>query len=207
MATNQAVQNPADLANLALVRMGYKLTVGSLFDGSRAASKILNVYAQTRDAALRNYDYDFAERTVALTLLKQAPATGYFPPTTWSAASYPPIGFAYEYAWPDDCLKVRAVKPPPMFLFNPDPQPNAFQISNDNGYTPARRVILCQVPSAIAVYTGQVTDPTTWDVAFVEYFAALLARHVAAGLVGLEGVKMEAADEQNEMKPAQLDGR
>ena len=207
MASNTAVKSPADLANIALVRMGYKGLVGSLYDGSTAAQRILNIYGQTRDEALREHDYDFAERSISLTLLKQAPAGGYWPPTTWDPTLYPPVGFAFEYAWPDDCLKVRNIKQQPMFLFNADPQPNAFQIANDNSYTPAQRVVLCQVPSAVGVYTAQVTDPATWDVAFTDYLAAKLARHLAAGLVGLEGAKMEAAAEKDAAQPAMVDDR
>ena len=207
MAINTAVKSPADLANVALVRMGYKAMVGSLYDGSTAGTKLLNIYSQTRDEALREHDYDFAERNVSLTLLKQAPATGYFPPTTWDPTLYPPPGFAFEYGFPDDALKIRNVKQQPMFLFNADPQPNAFQIATDNSFTPAQRVILCQVPSAVGVYTAQVTDPATWDVAFTDYLAAKLARHLAAGLVGLEGAKMEAAAEKDAAEPAMTDGR
>lgn len=207
MAANTAVKSPADLANVALVRMGYKSLVGSLYDGSNAATKLLNLYAQTRDQALRDFDYDFAERTVALTLLKQAPPNGYFPPTVWDPATYPPVGFTFEYAFPDDALKIRNVKQQPQFLFNADPQPNAFQIANDNSYTPAKRVVLCQVPYAIAVYTGQVTDPATWDVAFTDYLADKLARHLAPGLVGLDAAKAAAAAEKDAAISAEADGR
>lgn len=202
-----SISNPADLANNALIRMGYKMRVGSLFDGSAAARHALQVYAQTRDEMLRAYDYDFAERTIALTLLKSAPIGGYIPPRVWTPATDPPLGFAFEYAFPDDCLKVRAVKRTFLFLLNPDPQPNAFQISNDNAYTPARRVVLCNIPDAMSTYTGQITDPATWDVAFVDLMAAALGRRLAPGLVGIEGAKMEMADEQNATPEAQMDQR
>ena len=38
----------ADMVNLALRRVGYKLRVGNLYDGSMAAKMALDVYAQTR---------------------------------------------------------------------------------------------------------------------------------------------------------------
>lgn len=126
-----SVQNPADIINIALRRMGYKLRVGSLLDGSEAASQALDIYAQTRDELLRAGEWGFAERNVSLTVLKAAPAGGYFPPTFWSN-TYPPIPWGYEYAYPDDCLKVRALKPAPLFLFDPDPQPNLYAIANDD---------------------------------------------------------------------------
>src|ERR1700688_662431 len=201
MVSTAAAQSPADACNLALVRMGFgKGRVASLYEGSARAKHFLDVYAQTRDELLRlgadGKDWGFAERNIALTLLKSAPTGGYIPPVAWNPATNPPIGFLFEYAYPGDCLKVRSVKQTPLFTLNFDPQPNVFSVANDNYFTPAQRVILCNIPSAIMVYTGQVTDPTTWDVGFVELFAATLGRHVAPVLTGAEGAKMEAQDEQ-----------
>lgn len=191
-----SVQNPADLANIALVRMGFKGgRIGSLFDGSDAAKKFLTLYGQTRDELLRRDDWGFAERNVSLTLLKSAPPGGYFPPNTWNPATNPAPGWLFSYAYPSDSLKVRAVKPVPLFGINFDPQPQVFSIDNDNSYTPSQRVILCNVPNAVLVYTAQISDPTVWDVGFTAAMATTLERYVAAGLVGMEGAKMAIADE------------
>ncbi len=195
MAANTPVTSPADLVNVALAKIGYKKRVGNLFDGSDAGQQALDIYGQTRDEVLREVDYDFAMRTVALTQLKAAPPGGYFPPNAWNPATNPPMGFNFEYAFPDDALKIRSVKPAALFLYNPDPQFSPFQIANDNAFTPARRVILCNVPSAIGTYTGQVTDLATWDVAAVEAFAAALARRLAPALASLEAAKVEMSDE------------
>lgn len=204
MASTAAIQNPADLANNALVRMGYKLRVGSLYDGSFASKKILDVYAQTRDELLRAFDWDFADRNVNLTLQKSAPAGGYIPPTVWDPTIYPALPWAFQYAYPGDCLKLRAVKPVPLFIPNFTPQPYTFEISNDNSLSPPQRVINCNVANAYAVYTGQITDPTNWDVGFVEEFAASLGRHLGPALVGLEGAKYEAGDETQASAAAQM---
>ena len=202
-----ALSSPADLCNLALGRMGYRLRIGSLYDGSVAAKKFLDAYSQTRDELLETNDYDFSERTAALALLKSAPQGGYFPPTPWDPNTNPPYGFAYEYTYPSDALKIRIVKPAGLFLINADPQPNSFQLANDSGYTPARRVILCNVANAVATYTAQVTDSTTWNVTFCEALAAALARRLAASMVGLDAAKLEASDEQVETSIAEADGR
>lgn len=202
-----SISSAADLANNALTRLGYKLTVGSLLEGSDHANTILQLYSQTRDDLLRNYDYDFAQRSVALTLLKSAPVGGYFPPNLWNPMTNPPAGWLYEYAYPDDALKIRLVKPQPMFVMNAAPVPWPFSEYNDNLLSPAQRTIVCNVPSAIAVYTGRVTDPTLWDVAFSEAFAAALARRIAAGLQGIEAVKMEAGDEQAETVASEREQR
>ena len=197
-----AVSSPADVLNVALRRIGYKLRVASLYDGSKAGSAALDIYAQTRDAVLEQDDWDFAEGNVALTMLKQAPVGGYIPPLVWSSA-YPPLPWIFEYAYPADCLKVRAVKPTPIFLPEFDPQPHVFSLANDSSLSPAAKVILCNVPGAMLVYTRQVTDPTQWKPDFVEEIAAALGRRLSAQLMNLDVTKLEAGDEQASMSIAE----
>jgi hypothetical protein len=198
-----SITSPADAVNLALTRFGYKgRRVGNLFDGSDAASTALDIYGQTRDAMQRDNDYGFCERNVTLTLLKQAPAGGYFPPTAWDGTQNPPPPWFYEYTYPADCLKVRAVKPVPLFVQNYDPRPVVFAVENDNYFTPGRKVILCDVPSAMLVYTGRVTDPTVWEPDFAEAFCDALGRRLAPTLANLDAAKFEAAIEGLQTKNA-----
>lgn len=197
-----SVQSPADVVNLVLVRIGHTMRIGNLYDGSMAAKKALDIYAQTRDELLRMQDWGFAENAISMTLLKQAPPGGYIPPISWSPI-YPPLPWAYEYQYPSDCLKVKSVRPVPLFIPVFDPQPYVFDINIDNSLTPASRVILCNVgPEAVLTYTFQATDPTQWDVDFVEAMAASLARRLAAGLSGIDDEKLEGADEQGEISMA-----
>lgn len=190
-----SVTSPADLVNVALQRIGYKGRVGNLFEGSAAAKDALDIYAQTRDEILRKGDWGFAERNVALALLKSAPADGYTPPNVWTPA-FPPLPWRFEYLYPDDCLDVRAVKPQSMFVMDFDPQPILFTIANDGALVPPRKVILCNVADALLTYTGQVTDPASWEADFVEAFAAALGRRLAPSLVGMEAARLIVADEQ-----------
>lgn len=202
-----STRTPADVANLALTRLGYRLKVGSLLDGSDHANAILQVYGQARDDTLRKFDYAFAQRSVTLTLLKQAPAGGYFPPNAWDPATMPPIGFAAEYEFPEDAIKVRLVKRRPGFVFDPAPIPTDWTEANDDSYTPAKRVILCNFTDAIAVYTARVTDPTTWDIAFTEALAAVLAERAGAALVNLEAQKAVTPNAQAQFAASTLEGR
>src|ERR1700678_247930 len=141
MAIITSVSNPADAVNVALTRIGYKgRRIGSLFDGSIAAKTALDLYGQTRDALQRQNDYGFCERNISLTLLKQAPAGGYFPPNAWNGAVNPAPPWSYEYAWPDNALKIRSVKPVPLFVQNYDPRPNVFAVENDNFFAPPQKV-------------------------------------------------------------------
>lgn len=207
MALLTSISNPADVANNALVRMGFRLRVGSLLDGSDHASTILQVYGQTRDELLASFDYDFAERTSTLTLLKQAPLTGYFPPNSWDPATHPPLGFLYEYEYPATSLKIRNIKYTPLWAVNWDPQPNRWTEYNDNYFAPAQRTIVTNVPNAIAVYTGRVTDPTTWSVTFSDALAARLSVVLGPALVGLESSRLTVPQDNREESVATTEQR
>lgn len=177
-----SINSPADVINLSLVRIGYEKRVSNLYDGSAAAQRALDIYAQTRDDLLRDGEWQFCQRMVNATLLKSAPAN-YFD-TPWNPATMPPQPWLFEYEYPGDCLKVRRLSPQPGFFFNPLPQPTLNQISNDSAYTPARRVILCNIPNAILTYAGQVTDPATMPPDFIEALAAELGTRLKRSLVG-----------------------
>ena len=119
----------------------------------------------------------------------------------------PPIGFGYEYGFPEDCIKVRLVKRRPSFVFDPAPLPTDWTEANDNSYTPPRRVVLCNFPDAIATYTGRVTDPESWDIAFTEALAAALADRAGAALIGLEAQKAMTEDARVQAAVSTMEGR
>lgn len=189
-----SVTSPADVVNVALARIGFQGRIGSLYDGSRAAKQALDIYAQTRDEILRQNDWGFAERNISMTQLKAAPPGGYVPPAGWTPA-YPNPPWFFSYAYPADCLKVRSIKAAGIFVLNFDPQPITFAVENDNSYAPPQKVILCNVPNAILTYTGQITDPATWEADFVEAVCAALGRRLAPTLSTLDAAKMEVSDE------------
>lgn len=201
------LSSPSDIVNDALRRIGYKLRVGDLYDGSEAAGLALDIYGQTRDTLLRDGDWQFCRRDMAATLLKAAPAGGYFPPNVWDPTLYPPPPWTFEYVWPDDCLKVRQLKSPPLFPLNPDPQPTLYSVVNDTGYTPPRRVIVCNIAGALLTYAGRVTNPLDWPVDFTEALCASLARRLAPSLANLDAEKIEAQDEAaSDAQAAQVQG-
>lgn len=200
------ITSSADVVNLALSLIGYPLRIGNLYEGSRAAKAALDIYSQARDAKLREGDWPFASRSVVATLLKSSPVGGYFPPNTWSSASHPPQPWRYEYTFPDDCLEIRACKPQAYFVPNFQPQAYLFAVSNDNGYTPPRRVVLSNVADAMLIYTGQVTDPATWPPDFVNAFAADLGKMLAPELMKSIDIMKVAAGEET-VQTAQAETR
>lgn len=189
-----SVSSVEDICNIALRQLGYPLRIGDIYEGSKASKVFLDIYAEARDALLRGSDWGFAERNVTLTLLKQAPAGGYIPPNVWNPAVNPPVPFAYEFAYPADCLKVRSLKLTPLFIPNMDPVPVVYRIVNDNAFAPPQKVIVSNTgPAMILTYTAQVTDMTTWEASFVEALASTLAKQAAPALAAMAQGQAEAA--------------
>lgn len=199
------VDSPESLINLTLARIGWKGRIGSIWEGSVAAKKVLDIYSQTRDELLRSYDWGFAERNVDLTLLKSAPGGGYIPPNTWNPTNYPAIPWKFSYVYPSDCLKVRAVKPSPLFIPNYGPTYNRNSVENDQTYSPPMKVILCDVANAVLTYTGQITNPIDWEADFSESFAATLGQRLAPALLGLEAAKLAAQDAAQQMATSETE--
>lgn len=192
-----------DIVNDALVRLGAKKRVGSIYDGTDMARAALDIYGQTRDDMLRSFAWGFAERNITLTLQKTAPVGGYLPPTYWTSA-YPILPWIYQYAWPEDCLKIRALRCSYPLIPVFDPSPVNFRVANDNSFTPSQKVILCNLQNAILVYTGQVTDPSVWEPKFTECLIAGLARRLAPMIAGFDAEKLEAGDEAASTQSAEM---
>lgn len=167
-----SIQSPADVLNVALRQIGYRMRVGSLFDGSEAASQALDIYAQTRDAVLRSANWSFAEKIAAGVLT--APQT---PPQPW----------LFEYTYPTDCMRLRNVFNATYLADQNNPLPVRYTVAGpDNA-----KVVWTRVAGPTFVYTRQVTDPTRWEPLFVETLATQLGERLAAVLNIKEGTKME----------------
>lgn len=179
---------------MVLDRIGYPEYIGNIYEGTKQSRIALDLYSQTRDALLSEGNWEFAERNTNGVLLKQAP-TYYLTPWT---SIYPPQPWLFEYAYPVDAVKIRSVKPTAVFVPNFDPQPWPYSIDNDNSYSPTKRVILSNVPSALIVYTGSILDPTTWDVGFTEEVILQLARKMAPALKRLETEQVLIPEERED---------
>lgn len=190
------------IINQGLRDGGVPFRVNDVYEGSEAARTALEVYQQTRDEILRLNDYSFSRRVLALTLLKGPPPPGgYTPQNPWSAL-YPAPGFLYEYAYPGDCLDLRAILAQPFGMPDLDPRPEEWQVQSDPtpivsgtppaASGPAAKVILCQVNNAIATYRARVTDPNEWDAGFTAAVIAELGDKFATAF----GVNPSAAKER-----------
>jgi hypothetical protein len=191
-------RSPTQIVNQALARIGVDNRIGDILEGTETAQVALDLYGQARDALLREAAPGFSERSVALTLLKSAPDGGYFPPLSWSNV-YPPPPWRYEYEYPADCIAIRAIKYPPQFLTNIDPQPSVFRVINDNGYSTPVKAIVCNVPNAVLVYTAQIVDMTTWEPLFVDALVAKLAELLGPAVAAMKEERI-AADRMASME-------
>lgn len=161
-----SVTSPADVVNQALAALGHSGRVGNLYDGSAAAKKALDIFAETRDEVLRKKDWPFALRQVA--------GTG--------AASVV-SGWAHAFAYPSDCIRLRSVAPAVIPSPNYDPQPVLWTLFNDKSVSPAIKVILTQITPVSLNYVGQVTDMALWEPLFVAAVVEALAAKLGPGLV------------------------
>lgn len=178
------------IVNQCLILCGRTKRIGDMYEGGDAAVAI-ELYGQARDELLRDYDWDFTRRVSALTLLKgPPPAGGYNPLTPWNT-TYPPPGYLYEYAYPDNCVTLRAVMAPPGPMPDLDPLPANWRIDNDHFLNPNQKVILCNVTNAMAVYRGQVNTPSLFTPNFVKALVALLVDRFS------KAFEKEIAKEQN----------
>jgi len=191
----------ADFVNAALINIGVKRQIGTLYDGSDEANAALAVYGQTRDLLIRTGDWQFAQRTIALELLKTAPAS-YL--GQWTNA-YPPQPWLFEYAYPEDMIKLRIVKPTAVLFPDFDPQPSPWTIYNDTGYNPPRRTILSSVPDALGVFAGQITDPLTWPPDFGQALIDALALALTTALASPQSIPVEAAESAKDTAAAKME--
>ena len=186
-----------DILNQALRRISYSVPIGSIYEGSRASRAAVEFYGQTRDDLLQSRDWMFARQEAALVLLKTAPVGGYGG-TVWTAA-YPLLPWIYEYAYPSNCLEVRSVRPTPILMPEYDPQPHIFTVANDPTVPASSKVVLTNLPAAIATYTARITNPADWspEPMFIEsLIAALGLRFQEALNPQQDAVKDRASEEQ-----------
>lgn len=186
------ISSVEDVVNLALGRLGLAQRIGSIQEGSAPAKAALDIYGTTRDDVLRQGDWGFAQRQLTMTLLKTAPADY---STPWTSAN-PPQPWKYEYQYPGDCLKVRSIRGPQVFVPDFDPQPVVFQTPNDTVSSVVQKVIVSNTgPVAYLSYTGQITDPTQWEASFVDDLADALAERLAP-ILNPQAMQAAAQEEQ-----------
>lgn len=158
-----------DIVNESLMLMGgnQKLVTGVApnFDDSDAGKVARQIYAPCVAAAGRQFEWDFARGTIALTL------TGNVAPVPWSV----------QYAYPPNGIEVWQLMPAAPDPF--DPLPVNFIVGNDVVNATQVRVINTNLVGALAVYNNN-PGPDVWDASFRAAVVRLLASEFAIALGG-----------------------
>lgn len=100
----------SDLANEALDSIGWPNAVGDIEDGSDESKVLVRKFRTCRQALLRAANWDFGMFQGPLLLLADASQN------TANVGTVVPYGWIYEYAYPQDCLRMRYI---PWNLENP----------------------------------------------------------------------------------------
>lgn len=153
-----------DIYNMALNQVGHSKTVANPNEDSKEARICRAHFANLRDFALRDFDWNFARRHKALALSTDAA------PTNW----------LYNYTLPQDCLKARRIAVPGVRVAKKGER-IPFEVAGGRIFT--------DQPDAELIYTARVTDTTQFDSMFVMALAWLMVPYVAMGLV----IKTDAA--------------
>jgi hypothetical protein len=156
----------SDICNAAISHCGTRSKIASLDEGSAEATACATHFALARDGLLRAFDWNFARVTAGL-----------------GALLNPPARWAYKYAVPIDCLRVRRLNDAPLLLL-----PETFcEVAADKDSTGAYiNVILTNASPLSVIYTARVTDPARWDAGFTDAFTYDLAMRVCVELTGKE---------------------
>jgi hypothetical protein len=214
--------DPVSLCNIALGQIVARATITGLNPASPAnsvaAQTMAMLYQPQTDAVFRAAHWNCARKQGTLTLLKAAVGT---PENPSGSLPVPPVPWRYEYAYPEDCLKVRFVIPMPLFN-----APGAAPIMTNVGvnfmpcvntsmpFVPAVdidsdgnqiRVILSNAPRAQAVYTARIANVDLWDPSLQNAVIGALAAWAAPAVSGsMERQKLAIAMAGNLIQAARI---
>lgn len=171
-----SINRPEDAVNAALARIGYRLRVNSMVDGTRAAAVALQIYGQARDALLREGNWGFAQKTAAAI----------------ASATAPTVPWARAFQYPADCLRVRNLFPAAYSATDQsNPLRVLYLVADANATT---KFILTNELAPVIVYTARITNPLVWDALFADALIAELAKQLAPALASMEAAKVTAED-------------
>ena len=150
------------ICNMALFRIGQSQRIDSLSEASVAAELCKQIYPTVRDVLIESWDWTFARKRVALASVGDEP-------TNWE----------YQYQYPNDCLKARAV------VLSGDRKPLASErIPFEVGYNTVNelKAIYCDLEDAELVYTAAVTSVALFTPSFCDALSWAIAKELVSPL-------------------------
>lgn len=155
------------ICNLALSNIGISQFVTTIAtEQSNEAVVCRQWYDICVEAALRDFDWNFARKRQTLALLTQDPPEG-----EWD----------FVYALPAECLAARRLAVPG----NRNPtraQRIPFEIAIGMDSDVDTEVLYTDLEDAVLIYTRRIVDPTLFDAQFVVALSYFLAAHIAMPL-------------------------
>ncbi len=160
------------ICNFALTNLG-KDNISALTEPTAEARACNQFYAHTRDVLLSGYPWRFAGKTIALAQVANDKAG------KWG----------YAYKRPNDCLKLRWVRPG-YSVDDPCQQTEQEEIANP--YDVEGDVIYCNLSPAFLRYTWRITDPSKFTPLFIEALSWHLSVKLAMPLTRDPKVRADA---------------
>jgi hypothetical protein len=136
------------------------------FDNSPAGVALQRLYPSVVTTIARQFGWDLARNTVALTPSGNTPVTGYL----------------YEFLYPSNGIEIWQLVPPTIADPN-NPLPVNWNVCNTQVGGIQTKVIQTNLAAALAVYNNNPTE-STWDPLFRESVVRLLASELAMALFG-----------------------
>lgn len=159
-----------DIANEAIQLMGGNQSavtgLAPNFDNSTTGKALQKLYAPTVAAVARQSEWGFARQIVTLVL-------------TGNAAPFP---WAYEYAYPTNCVQVWQLSPAALSDTN-NPLPVNSAVGNATVSGAQAKVIWTNLASAYAVINANPLE-STWDALFRQAVIRLLASALSLAIGG-----------------------
>ena len=160
-----------DVANQALQLIGDNMPpvagFAPTFDNSPAGLALQRLYSPAVATVGRQWGWDLARSTVALTL----------------SGNPAPAGWAFEYLYPSNGIEVwQLASAPPLPDIN-NPLPQNWNVGNNVISGTQTKVIWSNLANAQATYNNNPSE-TTWDPLFREAVVRLLASELAMAILG-----------------------
>jgi len=160
-----------DIVNQAIMLIGDNQTavIGNApnFDNSAAGKAAQRLYAPCVATVMREFGWDAARRSVALTLSgNPAPLPGWI-----------------EYLYPTNGIQVWTLRPADADIDLNNPFPINFVVANAVVAAVQKKVIQTPLANAVAVYNNNPTEDN-WDPLLREAVVRLLASEMAVALAG-----------------------
>ena len=193
-----ASQSPVTVCNLALLSIGARAQVSSIFpsDGSTEADACSTLFSFVFQQLARTAKWGCLNKQSELSLIQAAQGTPENP--TGTSLPLPQQPWLYAYLYPSDCLLMRQVMPQVVSTGSAINQlsvansvtpwvGDSFQIPYATGYSTDSygnplEVVLTNQENAIANYTVDQESPLSWDALFTSAFVASLAVYLVPAL-------------------------